>query len=550
MVIDGQIFCGMLISAANALDNNKTIINNMNVFPVPDGDTGINMTLTMSAIKTLSRSDGSLSDVAEKGANIVLRAARGNSGAILSLFFRGMAKSFRGLDAAGSTELARAFRRGSDEAYKAVMNPTEGTILTIMRTCAEKAEKGAAGKYADDVVGLFAYIGRKAEEALAKTPEQLPVLKEVNLVDAGGYGFVVILNGMLAALRHHPVEALSADEDEEESVERTFAEVSTADIRFGYCTECIVEKDTVHRGEGSADSFKHFVSELGDSMVFVDDEEIIKLHIHTNHPGRVLEAALEYGSLMTVKIENMRNQHSEILGVSTSTAEEEPVLYRAIPEKKYGFVSVCMGDGIRDTFCDLGVDQIIFGGQTMNPSTQDIIDGVNRTPAEIVFVLPNNKNIYMVAQQAATIIEDKKVIVLATKNVPQGISAMLAIDPDAELDVNMESMNAAIDAVKALSVTHAVRDTTLNDVKIADGQYLGMVDGKIDTVCDSLDDCMKQLSAQAEGSSFITIFYGEETTEEAALTVAEYFKEKAGVMADVNVICGGQPLYPYLVSIE
>ena len=537
--IDGQTFYTMMISAANALENNKTIINNMNIFPVPDGDTGINMSLTMCAIRELSRFDGSISDCADKASNFILRSARGNSGAILSLFFRGVSKSLRGLNEATAEDIAESFRRGTDEAYKAVMKPTEGTILTVMRCSAEKAER-VFPKYRDDLVGLFASIIRAADDALAKTPDQLPVLKEVNLVDAGGYGFVVILKGMLAALKNHPVEA---KEPTVKSAEKVFSEFSTEDITFAYCTECIVEKSKNYLGEGSAAEFKKYISGLGDSVVFIDDEDIVKLHVHTNNPGLVMEKALEYGALASVKVENMRLQHSGIIEEAAPAANAEPA-------KKYGFVSVCMGEGISATFRDLGADTVIFGGQTMNPSTQDIIDGVENTNSEIVFVLPNNKNIYMVAEQAAKLIEGKDVRVLSTKSVPQGISAMLSFDSEASLEDNIEAMNGAIGAVTSMSITQAVRDTTLDGEKIENGQYLGLVNGAISCVRDTVEECVEKLSENAEGKSFITVFYGEGVDEADAEKCAAFLKAKADRFAEVNLICGGQPLYPFIISLE
>lgn len=540
MRINGQTFYTMMISAANALDNNKTLINNMNVFPVPDGDTGINMSLTMSTIRELSGFDGTISDCADRASNVILRAARGNSGAILSLFFRGVAKSLRGLDEADSEAIVRSFRKGTDEAYKAVMKPTEGTILTVMRCSAEKAER-VKDKYGDDIVGLFASIVRAAEDALAKTPEQLPVLKEVNLVDAGGYGFVTILNGMLAALRHHPV---AAKNPMGLSSKRAFSSFNEEDIKFAYCTECIVEKNEAHMGEGSCAAFNEYICGLGDSVVFIDDDQIIKLHVHTNNPGLVMEKALEYGALSTVKVENMRIQHSEIIEEDIAPAEP------AVPTKPFGFVTVCMGEGISDTFKDLGADSIIFGGQTMNPSTQDIIDGVEKTPSETVFVLPNNKNIYMVAEQAAKLIKDRKVYVLPTKSVPQGISAMLSFDPDASAEDNFAAMREAIKGVLSMSVTQAVRDTTLDGEKIENGQFLGLVNGDISCIGDTVELCIDKLSDNAVGKSFITIFYGKEVSEEDAEQCCSAFRSKADSFAEINLISGGQPLYPYIISLE
>ena len=550
MLINGQTFYRMMISAANALDNNKFHINNMNIFPVPDGDTGINMSLTMSTIKSLSKFDGTIADCAEKASHMTLRAARGNSGAILSLFFRGMSKSFRGLMEADSADVAAAFRRGTDEAYKAVMKPTEGTILTVMRASSDRAAE-VYEKYTGNVEGLFKQIVKAAEQALARTPDQLPMLKEVNLVDAGGYGFVVILSGMLAALQNNPVVAANPVMQKKESV---FTEFDSEDIKFTYCTECIVEKSDDFRGEGTAREFNKFICEIGDSAVFIDDDDIIKLHVHTNNPGLVMEKAIEYGALVTVKVENMRKQHTEIIEAveaPVQAQETEPEVPAVVPiTKKFGFVTVCMGDGISDTFRDLGADRVIFGGQTMNPSTQDIIDAINQTPAEYVFVSPNNKNIYMVAEQAAKLIDDRKVIVLNTKNVPQGISAMISFDPDASAEDNVQTMTDVFENVTAMSVTQAVRDTTLDGEKIENGQYLGMLNGKIHCVTNTVAEALTVLSEQAEGKSFITVFCGEEATEANTELLSAALKAKADKYADINVINGGQPLYPYIISLE
>ena len=544
MKLDGPSLYALFISAANALNNNKTAINNMNVFPVPDGDTGINMSLTLDAVTKLDEdfAKQNVSELSKKIASLILRAARGNSGAILSLFFRGMSKAFADKEEVDTTDVARAFRKGTEEAYRAVMNPTEGTILTVMRRCAEAAELAVeTDKFApDDVRGLFAYIVDIGEDALAHTPDQLPILKEVNVVDAGGYGFMTALNGMLAALNGAPVTRI---ESETKVNEADFSTFDTESITFPYCTECIVEKDEAFEGEGKAAELQRFLGSIGDSLVFVEDESIIKIHVHTDHPGIVLERAGAYGMFATVKVENMRKQHSEILE-KTPTAPEI-----AAPEKQFGFVSVCMGNGIRDTFLDLGVDNVIFGGQTMNPSTQDIIDGVNKTPAEVVYVLPNNKNIYLVAMQASKLISDKKVVVLATRSVPQGIAAMLAFDPDGDADTNTAAMEEAVTHVVSMSVTHAVRDTTIEGEHIENGQMLGMVDGSIDCVADTPEACLEKLTAKMDGATFITLFYGEEVSDSQAESAATIIRS-AVPTAETVTIPGGQPIYSYIISVE
>ncbi len=543
MVINGEIFYSMMISAANALDNNKTAINNMNVFPVPDGDTGINMTLTMSTVKALSDFDGTISDCAKKVSDMVLRSARGNSGAILSLFFRGMAKSFKGLEIADSIDIAHAFRRGTEEAYKAVMNPTEGTILTVMRKTAEEAEEIAKTRFAGDVAGMFGYLLDVAEKALAKTPDQLPILKEVHVVDAGGYGFVTALEGMVAALNDRPVELL---DQSGEMTEADFGEFDTESITFTYCTEGVVEKSAAFVGEGTAEEFHALLGQIGDSVVFVDDEEIIKFHVHTDHPGEVMEKALTYGALATAKIENMKKQHSGLVAATDAPKQEKVV---AAPTKKYGFVAVCMGDGITEAFRDLGADRVIHGGQTMNPSTQDIMDGVNSTPAECVYVLPNNKNIYLVAMQAAKLIKDRKVVVLNTRSVPQGLSAMIAFNPDGSEEENLASMEEAISRVKSMSVTHAIRDTVIEGAKIENGQSLGMLEGNIDCACDTSIGCIEKLSEHMKDASYIMLFYGNDVSDEDASRAESEIRARVAD-AEVALIRGGQPIYDYIISAE
>ena len=544
MKINGPILYEMMLSAANALDNNKTAINNMNVFPVPDGDTGINMSLTLNAVKKLEDSyvKENVSELSKKIASLILRAARGNSGAIISLFFRGMSKAFANLEEVDTEDVARAFRRGTDEAYKAVMNPTEGTILTVMRRCTEAAEAAVAeGKFKGDVRSFFEYIVDIGDVALAETPEMLPILKEVNVVDAGGKGFMVALNGMLSALNNNPVVLLNKSEDNQEA---DFESFDTESITFPYCTECIVEKSEEYQGEDKATAISEFICSIGDSAVYAEDDSIIKIHVHTDHPGLVLEKAGEYGMLVTVKIENMRKQHSEII----SKPKDEPKILA--PEKPFGFVSVCMGKGISDTFRDLGADSIIHGGQTMNPSTQDIIDGVNMTPAEVVYVLPNNKNIYLVALQASKLVKDKKVVVLGTKSVPQGISAIISFDPDASEEDNTAAMEEAIGRVISMSVTHAVRDTTIEGKKIEDGQMLGMLDGKINCIADSSLECLEALLENAKDSAFITVFYGSDVSEETAAKAEELVSAALPNAEEITFISGGQPIYDFIISAE
>ena len=553
MGITGIAYRSMVLSGAAMLSDKKEEINNLNVFPVPDGDTGINMSLTMS---TVGKTEENLpvGACAEKVAALMLRSARGNSGAILSLFFRGIGKALKGADEADSEMMVEAFKRGTKEAYRAVMKPTEGTILTVMRVAGEEADKAYLANKDITVEELFAVLLKGAEDALAKTPEMLPVLKQTGVVDAGGAGFVCVLQGMKSALEGDPYAAVSAPASESDAPAEpegaNFSDFNSEDIKFGYCTECIVDKNEKYVGEDTSGELYEFIKSIGDSAVFVDDESIIKLHIHTNDPGAVLTKAIEFGSLATVKIENMRNQHTALTGESAAADQGKKASKTVAIEKKYGFVSVCMGEGIEATFRDLGADNIITGGQTMNPSTQDIIDAVLKTPAEYVFVLPNNKNICMVARQASEIITERRVIVLPTETVPQGVSAMLAFNPDAEVDAAEEEMNAAWKMVTSMSVTYAVRDTELDRFKIRKGQFLGLVENKIACVTDDSVGCVKQLIRGMTGASFVTVFYGEGVSEDTANSIANMITKKVGGGCEVAVLYGGQPLYDYIISVE
>ena len=557
MKIVGSIYRDMVVSAACCLDNNKEVVNNLNVFPVPDGDTGINMSLTMSGVRgDFTTFEGSLSESAQKAANLMLRGARGNSGVILSLFFRGISKAWKEVNSADCDEVIAGFKRGVSEAYKAVMNPTEGTILTVMRVMTETAEEAYQKGIIRDVRELLPFMYKAADETLQKTPEMLPVLKQAGVVDSGGAGFLCVMEGMVKALEGNPVKAVEAKAAIAPAAD--FSNFSTEDIKYAYCTECIVTKNEKYAGEDTADALHQFIMKLGDSVVFVDDAEIIKLHVHTNKPGKVLTEALRYGSLYTVKIENMKHQHSNLSAENAPAEEAAPAPVEAEEaaaaepvaiEKKYGFVTVCMGDGIRDLFTDLAADSIVSGGQTMNPSTDDIVNAVEATPAEIVFVLPNNKNIYMVSEQAARIVDSRKVVVIETVSVPEGIAAMLAFDESASEEENVAAMKEAVSNVTTLSSTYAVRDTEIGDTAIKAGETLGLYNGKI--VCTSEDRvaCLEGLFTKVDNASIITILYGEGANEDEANHVAELMAEKfPGV--EIMTLDGGQPVYSYIISIE
>ena len=541
----GNLFHAMVVSAKNLLTRKKEETNNMNVFPVPDGDTGINMSLTMSTVSGVDE-NLSLGQAAEETANQMLRAARGNSGAILSLFFRGVGKAFHELKEANALAWVKAFEAGTKEAYRAVMSPAEGTILTVMRVASEDARAAYTENRKITVNELFDVVVASAERTLAETPEMLPILKEAGVVDAGGYGFVCVLQGMKAVLDGHPIDA--DPETEEGAKEASFADFNTEDITFGYCTECIVDKSEAFWGDHTAEELCSFITSIGDSVVFVDDEKMIKLHVHTNDPGQVLTAALRFGSLFTVKIENMRNQHTALAEGGTKPAVKEEAPIRN--EKKYGFVSVCMGEGIKGLFLDLGVDGVVEGGQTMNPSTQDLIDAVERTPSEIVYILPNNKNIAMVAKAAAELVTARRVVVLPSQSAPEGLAALIAFNPDAGEEDNLTGMMEAITRVTTMSVTYAVRDTKISRFHIRKGQYLGLVENTIACVANSPEACMRQLTRGMTDAAFVTLLYGDGVAEEEAEKVAAYIRKKAPKGCEVTVMSGGQPIYDYVVWIE
>ncbi|MBO5248831.1 MAG: DAK2 domain-containing protein [Clostridia bacterium] len=557
MILNGTAYRDMVISGANNLANELENINRLNVFPVPDGDTGLNMSLTMGAVRSdLPSFEGDVSQVADKVANMLLRGARGNSGVILSLFFRGIAKECKGKAIVDTPDLAAAFKRGVDAAYKSVMKPTEGTILTVMRVSAEKALEKAS-EYKGRVEDFMPYVLSVAEETLQKTPEMLPVLKQAGLVDAGGRGLVVIFEGMVGYLQGNPVTLLDSNEEEAEQPASAFDQFNTEDIVYPYCTECIVGKSEDYLGEGKAEKLHKFVLGAGDSAVFVDDTEIIKLHVHTSDPGKVLSEALKYGSLLTVKIENMKEQHSalssgvakDVPAASTPAPAAEKVT-DAAPEKKYGFVAVASGEGMVSVFRDLGADQMVIGGQTMNPSTEDMLKAIRMTPAENVIVLPNNSNIYMVAAQAALLVEDKHVEVLRSVSLPQGISAMLAFNPDAEVEDNVTAMKEAMAAVSSLSMTFAAHDSTFDNREIKENQILGLVENKVRYVTDTREECMANLCDDIKDACVITLFYGEGVSESEAEAMQAIMQEKLGEDVDIMLVNGGQPVYYFIISAE
>ena len=537
--IDGATFRRMVISAAAAIENNKQPINDLNVFPVPDGDTGTNMSMTLNAAANdLRKADEpTLTKAADITASAMLRGARGNSGVILSLLFRGFSKAWKGLEEADGVKLAEALQNGVEAAYRAIMKPTEGTILTVSRVSAAAAAAAAEENNCFESVLKVAIAS--AETALAETIDQNPVLKKAGVVDAGGKGYLVILEGMLSSLQGNDIIAAVTSEARESA---DFGDFDTEDIKFAYCTEFIVSRDNVR----DPAILHEFLQGIGDSQVMVPDDDIIKVHVHTNEPGNVLTQALMYGALLTVKIENMREQHTEKV---MTEADKGPKI--AAPEKKYGVVSVCAGAGLVEAFRDLGVDNMVEGGQTMNPSTQDILSAVNATPAEIVFVLPNNKNIILAAEQAVPLSE-KKIIVIPTKTVPQGITAMLTFDAEMEEDALTETLKESFAGVDTMQITYAARNSDFDGHEIKAGEYLGLYNGAL---FGNGEDVKKILTGMAERvrdeeKEFVTIFYGADISEKDANNMALPIFEKICPDAEISLIYGGQPVYYYLISAE
>ena len=537
--IDGATFRRMVISAAAAIENNKQPINDLNVFPVPDGDTGTNMSMTLNAAANdLRKADEpTLTKAADITASAMLRGARGNSGVILSLLFRGFSKAWKGLEEADGVKLAEALQNGVEAAYRAIMKPTEGTILTVSRVSAAAAAAAAEENNCFESVLKVAIAS--AETALAETIDQNPVLKKAGVVDAGGKGYLVILEGMLSSLQGNDIIAAVTSEARESA---DFGDFDTEDIKFAYCTEFIVSRDN----DRDPAILHEFLQGIGDSQVMVPDDDIIKVHVHTNEPGNVLTQALMYGALLTVKIENMREQHTEKV---MTEADKGPKI--AAPEKKYGVVSVCAGAGLVEAFRDLGVDNMVEGGQTMNPSTQDILSAVNATPAEIVFVLPNNKNIILAAEQAVPLSE-KKIIVIPTKTVPQGITAMLTFDAEMEEDALTETLKESFAGVDTMQITYAARNSDFDGHEIKAGEYLGLYNGAL---FGNGEDVKKILTGMAERvrdeeKEFVTIFYGADISEKDANNMALPIFEKICPDAEISLIYGGQPVYYYLISAE
>ena len=552
-MIDGQALQEMLIGAAAVVEKHKQAINELNVFPVPDGDTGTNMSMTLNtAAAELRKLNGAtLTKVADAAASAMLRGARGNSGVILSLLLRGFSKSLKGLEECDGAQLAVALQGGVEAAYKAVMKPTEGTILTVARVSAEDA-LAAAGQDGS-FESVLAVAHASAEEALAQTIHQNPVLEKAGVVDAGGKGWVYMLEAMLAVCRGEKIEAAPAATAVKEQAD--FTDFDTEDITFAYDTVFIVRKA---KEDIDLTPLRRYLDTIGDSIVIGEDDEAFKVHVHTNIPGAALTRAQKYGTLELAKIENMQMQHDDLAAGRKAHStddleedeEEDAPQGVAAPEKKYGVVAVCAGAGLSDVFRELGADNIIEGGQTMNPSTQDILEMINATPAEVVFVFPNNKNIIMAAEQTVPLTE-KKVVVLPSKTVPQGISALLTFDPDAGEESNVAAMTEAMKNVTTMQITYAARDSDFDGHDIHAGEYLALYgsslfgnDPDIEKLLSALADKLKE-----QNSEFINLYYGEDISEAQANAAAAIFSERCPG-TEVSVINGGQPVYYYLISAE
>ncbi len=555
-MLQGKTLRDAIISASNCLSKAKQSVDELNIFPVPDGDTGTNMSMTLSAAaRELARLENpTVSETADVASAALLRGARGNSGVILSLLFRGFSKGLKGKTEADGAALAEALALGVEAAYKAVMKPTEGTILTVAREAAEKGRGVAVND--PSVEAVWAAVCDEAEASLQRTPDLLPVLKKAGVVDAGGQGFCIVIRAM-----QHVMEGGAIVEGDAAAAGTKTRAVSAAgsfeaDITFTYCTEFIVARDKGNDRDPLR--LRAYLESIGDCVVVVDDDEIIKVHVHTNDPGKALSEGVKYGQFETVKVENMRIQHANAGWVEETGVGSEPVApVRAEPEEEYGFVAVAAGEGLQALFNDLGCSQVVSGGQTMNPSTDDILNAVEATPAKVVYVLPNNKNIILAAEQAVPL-ADRKVHVLPTRTIPQGISAMLNFDADLSVEDNLIGMMKAADNVSTGQVTFAARDSDYDGRNIREGEILGLENGKLVFTDSDVRHAAVKLSKSllnarriaGRETNFITLIYGENVTEEDAAAVQESIRAKVGENVDITLVNGGQPIYYYIISIE
>lgn len=537
--IEGKMLRDMFVSGANNLQNHKELVDKLNVFPVPDGDTGTNMSLTISyAMKELAKVENdSITEIGKSLSKGSLMGARGNSGVILSQIIRGFSKSIEGKEQISTEDLAKAFKNGSDTAYKAVIKPIEGTILTVVRESGEYAIKAA--KKEKDLLKFLEMVIDEANKSLERTPELLKNLKEAGVVDSGGKGLVLIYEGMYEALKGNPIKAKDLNDSNVSEVKQAGTSINTEDIKFCYCTEFILESNSISDTE-----IRDIMLKYGDSLAVVGDEGIIKVHVHTNDPGLVLQDALKHGQLVTIKIENMKLQHENTLVGDTDE------IAQSVEEKEYGFIATSMGEGLAKIFKDFGVDYIIEGGQTMNPSTEDFMKAIDSINAKNIFIFPNNSNIIMAANQAKEL-SDKNIIVIPTKNTPQGFTALVNFNADASVEENEQALMESLTMVKSGQVTFAVRDTVMNDVEVKEGNIIAIAESKLMDAGDSVDEITTSLVEKLvdEDSAIITLFYGEDVTEEDANNLRDELEEKFEDL-DIELYYGGQPLYYYLISVE
>ncbi len=538
MAINGQLLRDAIISGANNVRNRRVEVDELNVFPVPDGDTGTNMSMTIgNATGELANiPDGAgVGDVAKKAASAMLRGARGNSGVILSLLFRGLSKGLAGKETADSESLSAALKLGVDAAYKSVMKPTEGTILTVAREAWENTAEAASKVEAAD---FFALYIDEAKKSLERTPELLPVLKKAGVVDAGGMGFIVVLEGMYSVLSGGKIIA----DESQKTTTAAASEAAKAEVQYAYGTEFVIRKNA---GSKDSTALSAYLETIGDGITVADDEEIIRVNVHTNHPGKVLEEGLKFGSLTKVSIVNLLEK-TENLVKAAKKNRKSPVE----PVNEIGFVAVAAGAGLEALFKDLGADNVVSGGQTMNPSTEDILEAIGQTPAKNVFVLPNNKNIIMAAEQAARL-ADRNVCVLQTRNIPQGITSMMNFDPGADFSKNRAAMTEAFDKVGSGQITYAVRDSEYDGHKIKQGEILAMDNGKIVFTEKSVGKALTKLVKRMAGSAgFVTVIYGADVTDEDANEAYEQLRAKLGSDVEIALVNGGQPVYYYIISVE
>lgn len=550
--IDAKMLQKMFLAGAKGLEAKKEYINELNVFPVPDGDTGTNMTMTiMAAAKEVANlQNPTLTELGKAISSGSLRGARGNSGVIMSQIFRGFVKELKGLDIIDVTALGNGVQHAAETAYKAVMKPKEGTILTVAKAGADKSMDLLVNGDTDDIIKFCDEVAAEMEEALLQTPELLPVLKQAGVVDSGGEGLMTFIRGALDALKGKATDFTVNTGTATRVVNGSVGASEEEDIRFGYCTEFII---MLERGEDVVESqLKEYLQKIGDCVVVVADDDIVKVHVHTNDPGLAIQKALTYGSLTSMKIDNMREEHQEkVIRDAQKASESASAPKKEEPRKENGFIAVAAGDGLADIFRDLGVDYVIEGGQTMNPSTDDVLSAIEQVNADNIFVLPNNGNIILAANQAKNLTEDKEVYVVPSKNIPQGIAAMISFVSGRSAAENAESMEEEMQLIKSGQVTYAVRDTNMDGKDIKQGDFMGLTDKTIVSVGSDLQGTAKELieSLLDEDSELVSLYYGSDATKEQAEQLAEDI-ENTHEDVEVEVQYGGQPVYSYFISVE